>query len=258
MPDRKAFPSSVQVFMSEKKDPSVLAIIPARGGSKRLANKNIRDFCGRPMISYSLEAAQSSGVFDEIHVSTESEIIGDVVVGLGYRMPFLRPAELADDHTPLIPVLRWVLQEYGRRGRAFDAVCLIMPCAPLLTALDLVSGMNILRDGRNKMPVLSVAPYPVPVEWAYSRGDDGLLSAREPGMFAVRSQDLGKSYYDTGGFAFFPAARILDEAYVGGTDMLSVVLPSFRAVDIDDAEDFERAEILYLGLQEFERNKSRR
>lgn len=243
--------------MSDKKDLSVLAIIPARGGSKRLANKNIRDFCGRPMISYSLEAARASRAFDEIHVSTESEAIRDVVVGLGYTEPFLRPAELADDHTPLIPVLRWVLQEYGRRGRIFDAVCLMMPCAPLLTVEDIVGGLEILKNGRNETPVLSVAPYPAPVEWAYSRGENGILGAREPGMFAARSQDLSKFYYDTGGFAFFPAAKLLDEAYVGGTDMLSVVLPSFRAIDIDDADDFERAEIMYLGLQEFENRKNR-
>src|SRR5437588_12412635 len=114
-----------------------IAVIPARGGSKRIKHKNIVDFCGRPLLTYSLAAAAESKLFDVVHVSTEDRAIADVAARYGYPPEFLRDEALADDHTGVIPVLRWVLERYAERGRNFDAVCLLMPTAPLIDADDL-------------------------------------------------------------------------------------------------------------------------
>ena len=223
-----------------------LAIIPARGGSKRIPGKNTIDFYGKPLIAYSLTAAEESGLFDEIHVSTDDDTIAAIVSELGFPVPFMRPPELADDRTPLAPVLRWVLEEYARRGRNFDSVCLLMACAPLVRPDDLKRGYKALLDGGR--PVLSVARYPAPVEWAYELDPNGVLKERQPGLFQIRSQDISPTYYDTGTFAFFPAATLKNPEYMGGGEMTAVVLPSERAVDIDEPEDLELAQAIYKGL----------
>ena len=114
-----------------------LAVIPAREGSKRIKNKNIKNFCGKPIISYALNAAKESGLFDTIHVSTESEEIANIVRDLGFTIDFLRDISLADDITPIIPVLKWVVEKYQSKNIYFDEVVLIMACAPLIDATDL-------------------------------------------------------------------------------------------------------------------------
>ena len=226
--------------------PSRIAILPARGGSKRIKDKNIRPFCGRPIIHYPLAAAKESGLFDLIHVSTESPRIREVVVGLGFPVDFLRAPELADDQTPIAPVLRWVLERYAAQGRKFDDVFLIMPCAPLIEAEDLRQGYQAyLRHGRER-PLLAVSPFPVPIEWAFEKDKSGGLKPCQPGMAMVRSQDLGRKYYDTGAFAVFNASSLLHAAPTD-EDYVSYLLPKSKAVDIDDPEDLELAETLYLG-----------
>lgn len=223
-----------------------IAIVPARGGSKRIPDKNIRDFCGRPIIAYILEAAKESGLFDTIHVSTESSRIQSVVERLGFPVCFQRPSELADDHTPLMPVLKYVVEAFRERDKCFDQVCLLMPCAPLVEAADLKAAANIFDNVRGTRSVLSVASYPVPVEWAFSKKDSGELSPVQPGMFAVRSQDLAVKYYDTGSFAFFPTERVLASNGAGDdTGFVGYVLPKYKAVDIDDVEDWVFAERLF-------------
>ncbi len=224
----------------------ILAIIPARGGSKRIPGKNIVDFCGKPLIAYSLMAAKESELFDDIHVSTDDQTTADVAARLGFAPAFMRPRKLADDMTPLVPVLRWVLEEYARRDRDFSTVCLLMACAPLVRSDDLKRGHKaLLDDGRT---ALSVARYPAPVEWAYEMDGNGILSERQPGQFATRSQDLPSSYYDTATFAFFNAETLRDPQYMGGGEMTGVVLPAHRAVDIDEPEDLELAKALFLGF----------
>ena len=224
----------------------VLAIIPARGGSKRIPDKNIVDFCGKPLIAYSLTAANESGLFDEIHVSTDDAAIATVASEQGFPPEFMRPPELADDHTPLVPVLRWVLEEYTRRGYEFESVCLLMACAPLVRADDLQRGYRALNEGGR--PVLSVARYPAPVEWAYDLDANGALHEQQPGKFALRSQDIAPSYYDTGTFAFISAETLRDPKYQGGGEMTGVVLPPQGAVDIDEPEDLILAKALHWGL----------
>ena len=187
---------------------SRIAIIPARGGSKRIPRKNIVDFCGKPLMVHALETARASGLFDEIHVSTEDDEIAAVATAHGFAPAFPRERELADDVTGLFPVLAWVLEEYQRRGRTFSAVCLVMPTAPLIEAEDLEAGLRIYEQGGGALPVLATSRFPCPVEWAMRLSADGRLTAREPGMANVRSQDLSPAYYDSGTFIWLPAALL--------------------------------------------------
>lgn len=228
-----------------------LAIIPARGGSKRLPDKNIRLFHGKPMIGHILDVARESGLFDVIHVSTEDSRIQEVVAQLGYPIQFLRPAALADDHTPLMPVLKYVVETFRERGETFDQVALLMACAPLIAAGDLQNAAALCDRGEGKRAVLSVAPYPVPVEWAYARKGNGELVPRQPGLFATRSQDLETCFYDAGCFAFFPTEQILREEGPGGDqNYVGLLIPKWKAVDIDDAEDWEMAKRLFVSPPE--------
>ncbi|MBF0135077.1 MAG: acylneuraminate cytidylyltransferase family protein [Magnetococcus sp. DMHC-1] len=232
-----------------------IAIIPARGGSKRLPDKNIRPFCGLPMIGHALRAARESGIFDVIHVSTESTRIMEVVASLGHAVAFPRPVELADDHTPLMPVLKHVLETWQERGRHFTQVCLLNPCSPLVAAADL-RGASALQEANPTLSVLGITPYAVPVEWAYILGEGNRLTPNQPGMFKVRSQDLGKKYHEAGSFTFFPARRILDIQGAGrDDDFLGYPMPRVQSVDIDDADDWAMAEAIYLGRQILEGGK---
>lgn len=223
-----------------------LAIIPARGGSKRIPNKNIRDFCGQPMITHVLGAARDSGLFSVIHVSTESESIREVAAKFGFPPDFARPDELADDHTPIMPVLRHTSEEYARRGQHFDEIWLLMACAPLIDAQDLQKAAVLFREAGAEQPLLAVSEYPAPIEWAFSRGANGALTPVQAGMFAVRSQDLEKRYFDAGSFAAFPAARVLESQGAGSdSGFIGYALPKGTAIDIDDEQDWQLAEAIY-------------
>lgn len=223
-----------------------IAIIPARGGSKRIPNKNIRNFCGQPMITHVLAAARESGLFATIHVSTESDDIRAVATQFGFPPDFPRPLELADDHTPIMPVLRYVTKEYATRGNEFDEVWLLMACAPLIDPCDLTKAAELFENSNNLQPLLAVSEYPAPIEWAFSRSENGTLTPVQPGMFAVRSQDIEKRYYDSGSFIIFPAERVLESQGPGSDNgFLSYILPKGAAIDIDDEQDWLLAEAIY-------------
>lgn len=224
-----------------------IAVIPARGGSKRVPDKNIRDFCGKPMIAHILDTARASGLFDVIHVSTDSEHIMKVVDALGYRVEFPRPPALAEDSTPIVPVVRYVLEEYLRRGQAFQQACLLYACAPLIDPEDLRVAARRFEDLGGRKVLLSVTAFPVPIEWAYELGPGSAMKPVQPGMFHVPSQNLSTKYHDTGSFAFFPVERILADAAHDDRDFHGFPLPAYKAVDIDDEEDWKLAEILYRG-----------
>lgn len=226
-----------------------IAIIPARGGSKRIKDKSIVDFCGRPMLSYALAAAKDSGLFDVIHVSTDSTRIAAVAADLGFPVDFLRDPAFADDHTPLMPVLRWVLQQFAARGQAASDVCLLMPCAPLVEAGDLRGAHEAFVKAGRKTMVLAVVPFPYPVERALAMDSEGVLRPKFPESWHKRSQDLDPAYHDAGLFSFSPAAHILDPELVVTDRLLPYALPRYKAADIDEPEDLEYAEILYRGLR---------
>lgn len=202
------------------------------------------------MIEYALTAAKASGLFDKIHVSTENSEIARVVEELGFAVDFFRPMELADDVTPIMPVLKYVTETYASRGEVFASVCLIMAANPLIEATDLEGAMDLYAEQGSKSPVMGIAPYPVPVEWAYSRDADGYLTPREPGKFALRSQDLEQHYYDAGSFVIFPSNFVMESEGAGDdSQYLGYLLPRVKAVDIDDAEDLALVEVIYRGLQ---------
>lgn len=225
-----------------------LAIIPARGGSKRIPNKNIRDFCGQPMITHVLSAARASGLFTTVHVSTESESIRDVAAQFGFAPDFPRPAELADDHTPIMPVLKYVVEKYASLGHEFQEVTLLMACAPLVTAEDIKSAQALFAEHGATVPVLGVAQYPCPIEWAFRRNLDGRLVPMQPGMFSVRSQDLEVAYCDAGLYCIFPTSRILGTEGAGSdTGFVGQVIPRHKAIDIDTPEDWVLAEAIFRG-----------
>ncbi len=226
-----------------------IAIIPARGGSKRIKDKNIVDFCGKPMIGYALEAARDSGLFDVIHVSTDSERIAAVAGDLGFPVDFLRDAEFADDHTPLMPVLRWVLNAYKARGQVAEDVCLLMPCAPLVEAEDLRAAHRVYVEHGRKSLVLAVVPFAYPIERALEPDAEGVLRPVFPESWPKRSQDLRQTYHDAGVFSFMPAAHILDPDLVVSQAMLPFPLARYKAIDIDEPEDLEVAATFYRGLQ---------
>jgi N-acylneuraminate cytidylyltransferase len=223
-----------------------LAIIPARGGSKRIPNKNIRDFCGKPMLAHTLDAARTSGLFDVVHVSTESQAIADVAEKFGYPVDFMRPPALADDFTPIMPVLKYAVEEFARRGRTFDQVWLLMACAPLIAASDLVAAENLFTQRGGQSHLLAVSEFQAPIEWALRRETDGRMVPLQPGMFSVRSQDLEKRYFDAGAFAIFPTATVRNVSEAGvDTGFIGHVLPKGTAVDIDDEYDWMLAEAIY-------------
>lgn len=223
-----------------------IAIIPARGGSKRIPNKNIREFCGKPMIGHILNAARESSLFDTIHVSTDSTAIKDTVEAAGFPVEFLRQPELADDHTPIMPVLKYVVDTLKTTGRVFDQVWLLMACAPLVRSGDLVRAASIFESAGGVDPLIAVAEYPAPIEWAFCRAENGRLTPVQEGMFAVRSQDLEKKYFDAGSFAAFPARRVY-ESQGAGSDIgfVGFVLPKDRAIDVDDESDWKMAEAMF-------------
>lgn len=225
-----------------------IAIIPARGGSKRIKNKNIHDFLGKPLIYYSLKAAQQSNLFDKIHVSTDSEMIKSTVESLGFPVDFMRDSSLADDHTGVLAVLRWVLTQYIERGEDYKTICLILPTAALIEASDLIDSYKLFCRHQGRYAILPVGYYAAPIEWAYQKLTDNRLKACQPGMFATRSQDLEKKYYDSGTFVWFNKSRILSNK-AGDEDFIGYPLARHKAIDIDDMDDLQFARILKIGLE---------
>lgn len=218
---------------------SAVAIMPARGGSKRIPHKNIKDFRGRPAMGWPMAAAFASGLFERVVVSTDDMAIADIAAGLGAQTPFLRNALLADDHAGTTEVIRDAVLRLNLRPDV--PVCCIYATAIFITPDDLVTGYRHLQDGADW--VLTVGEYPTPIDRAYRREGNRLV-ARHPEMMPIRSQDLEPAYYDAGQFYWATAARWLDPSARIWDGAAGVVLPAERAVDIDTPDDWVRAELL--------------
>ncbi|MGJ3232187.1 MAG: cytidylyltransferase domain-containing protein [Oceanicaulis sp.] len=225
---------------------SALCVIPARGGSKRIARKNARDFAGKPMLAHALGAALASGVFDTVHVSTEDKEIAAIAAAYGAAPDFARPADLADDHTPIRDVVKAVLAEYARRGRAFDTVALVYATAVLIEAEDLRAALRAFEADPAR-PLLSVVEAGTPLERLMVE-EGGALKPALPERFANRTQDLTPAYRDAGAFGFFASETL--RADTDGAAALAFrpfVLPLFKGVDIDTEDDWRFAEIIKAG-----------
>lgn len=218
---------------------SAVAILPARGGSKRIPRKNIRDFMGRPALGWPIAAALASGLFERVVVSTDDLEIADIAERLGAQTPFLREAALANDHADTSEVIRDAVLRLNLQPDV--PVCCIYPTAIFITPDDLRTGYQHLQDGADW--VLTVGEYPTPIDRAYRR-DGNRMVARHPEMMPLRSQDLEPAYFDAGQFYWATAARWLDPCARIWDGAAGVVLPVERAVDIDTPDDWARAERL--------------
>ncbi len=199
-------------------------------------------------MAYMLETARKSGLFEEIHVSTDDAEIAETASTLGHPPAFMRDPALADDFVGVIEVLQWVCEKYAADARLFDTVTLLMATAPLLEPSDLLDGHAMYERLGGTKPVLAVAPYPAPIEWAFRLGEDGMLTPLEPGMADIRSQDLTPSWYDSGTFAIFPPSS-LSRTLFDTSSFAAFPIAPYKAVDIDDPDDLRFAEIVWHGMR---------
>lgn len=225
-----------------------VAIIPARGGSKRIPRKNIKMFCGKPMIAWSIEAAKASGCFDRIIVSSDDPEIVEVSEQWGAQAPFMRPAELSDDYVGTLPVLRhavqWILEHEG----ALEYACCIYATAPFVSAQDIRRGWQLLNSTAQDY-AFSVTSYPFPIQRAIRINEQGSVDMFNPESFTTRSQDLEEAWHDAGQFYWGTAAAWLAEKSIFANGSLPVKLPRHRVQDIDTEEDWIRAEWLFKAMR---------
>lgn len=226
-----------------------LAVIPARGGSKRIPRKNIRLFAGKPVMAYSIKAALASGCFDQIIVSTDDEAIATIAREHGAAVPFMRPAELADDHTVLADVMTHAINWYQAQGHAISHACCIFATAPFVSATDLKVGYDALAV-TGKQFVLSVTSFPFAVQRALRLGSDGTVEAMYPQYRLTRSQDLEEGWHDAGQFCWGTANAFLQKLPVFAPHTVVVKLPRHRVQDLDTLEDWHRAELMYEVLRQ--------
>jgi pseudaminic acid cytidylyltransferase len=225
-----------------------LAIIPARGGSKRIPRKNIKLFGGKPMIAWSIDAAIQSGCFDQIIVSTDDGEIADVAKMYGAEVPFMRPRQLSDDYTGTSAVIAHALDWEIRRGMDVSEVCCIYATAPFLQADDLQRGLAILLSSDAEY-AFSVTSYPFPIQRAIRITSTKRIEMFWPNNFNTRSQDLEEAWHDAGQFYWGKPQAWLNYKTVFSKDSVPVPLPRYRVQDIDTAEDWVRAEWLLRSLQ---------
>lgn len=232
----------------------ILAIIPARGGSKRIPGKNIKPFCGKPIIGYSIQAALSSGLFDQVIVSTDSPEVTEVAQEFGASVPFVRPAELSDDHTPTMPVIRHAIEHFDAEAKTEqDRVafaCCLYPTAPFVTKGDLAAGFSKLEQDGNADFCFSVTSFPFPIWRAIRMTDSERVEMFWPENQQKRSQDLEEAYHDAGQFYWGKGSAFFENEGFFGETSIPLVLPRHRVQDIDTMEDWHRAEQLFKASAE--------
>ena len=224
-----------------------IAVIPARGGSKRIPRKNIKLFCGKPMIAWSIEAALQSGCFEQVVVSTDDAEIADVAKKCGAQVPFIRPVELSDDYTGTIPVIRHAIEWFNQNGHIPEQVCCIYATAPFISAPDIRRGLDILT-GTGSDYAFAVAKYPFPIQRAIRITDQGRVAMFNPEHFKTRSQDLEEAYHDAGQFYWGRATAWLTGKVLFGPHAAAIQLPRYRVQDIDTVEDWQMAEYLFYAV----------
>ena len=225
-----------------------IAVIPARGGSKRIPRKNIKPFRGKPMIAWSIEAARASGLFEHVVVSTDDAEIGEIARGCGAEVPFLRPAALADDHAGLTEVVSHATQWAASAGWPLSAVCCILATAPFLRPEDLARGLELLESGPWAY-AFSATDYAAPVFRAFKRDAEGRIEMFFPEHFASRSQDLPQALHDAAQFYWGRPQAWLERKRLFDRHSTALTLPRWRVQDIDTEEDWRRAELMFEVLR---------
>lgn len=223
-----------------------IAIIPARGGSKRIPHKNIKDFNGAPLISYSIKAALDSGIFSKVIVSTDDEEIKKVALQYGAQVPFMRDKSLADDFTGTFDVVKDAYLRLKAQGECIDNICCIYATAPLLNAHHLQKAFKQFQEQKADS-LISICEFPFPIQRAFIINKEQNLEYREKQFARCRSQDLEPCYQDCGQFYFFK------KEYLQGKSNAKVIgyqMPRYRVIDIDTIDDFVYAQTIFKALQE--------
>lgn len=221
----------------------IVAVITARGGSKRIPGKNIRQFAGRPMIAWPVSAAVESGVFDRVIVSTDSKEIASVAKKYGAEVPFMRPAELSDDHTPTAPVFEHALKMLEQGGDRVEYACCIYPTAPFIRAEVLREGLQILKE-TGAPAAVTVTSFDFPILRAFKKCADGSLAFNWPEHELARSQDLPEFYHDAGQLYWVRVADFLRHKKIIIPGSMPIRLERKYVQDLDTQEDWEAAELM--------------
>lgn len=222
-----------------------LAVIPARGGSKRIPRKNIKMFHGKPMIAWSIQAALDSGCFDDVWVSTDDDEIAEVAKAYGAKVPFLRPAYLSDDFATTADVMAHAVNEFDKLNHALpDYVCCLYATAPFVTKADLVQGFEKIKNNQLLNYVFSATTFPFPIQRAIKLNEHNTVEMFSPQYFNTRSQDLEEAWHDAGQFYWGKTSAWKVKASVFSNQSGIVTIPRFRVQDIDTFEDWARAELI--------------
>jgi len=228
-----------------------LAVIPARGGSKRIPRKNVKLFAGKPMIAWSIAAARDSGLFDHIIVSTDDADIAEIACDAGASTPFMRPLDLSDDFTPTVPVVTHALDWVETNLGPVKTVCCLYATAPFIQPDDLIRGAAILeKTGADyAFPVTS---FPFPIQRAVRLTDTARMEMLSPEFALTRSQDLEEAYHDVGQFYWGQRNAWVDGLSIIGPNAAPVIIDRHRAQDIDTPEDWKRAELMFHAIDKLE------
>jgi len=224
-----------------------IAIIPARGGSKRIPDKNIKLFCGKPIIAYSIEAALQSGVFDTVLVSTDNEKIAKIAREYGAEVPFMRPDFLADDHTGTTDVIEHAIIEWQKLGHEINLACCIYATAPFLQKQYIVEAVNKLKQHPTKRSAFTVCKFNYPIQRSFTIELPGNnVKPVDATALPKRSQDLPSVFHDAGQLYIAKAEDFLNKKFnVFSDTSIPIILPHYLVQDIDDADDWRRAEYMY-------------
>lgn len=225
-----------------------LAVIPARGGSKRIPRKNIREFCGKPMIAWSIEAALQSGCFDRVLVSTDDLEIAQIAVAYGAEAPFVRPAELSDDYVGTIPVIAHAINWQKQNGEPAADVCCIYATAPFIRITDLRAGYEQLQEPGCDY-AFTVTSFEFPIQRAFRITPQGRVEMFDTEQAEKRSQDLEEAYHDAGQFYWGRAQAWLEHRQIFSRQSVPVILPHYQVQDIDTLDDWLSAEIKFQSLK---------
>ncbi|MBT8551992.1 pseudaminic acid cytidylyltransferase [Polynucleobacter paneuropaeus] len=231
-----------------------LAVIPARGGSKRIPLKNIKDFCGKPIIAWTIEAAVKSNCFDRIIVSTDSNAIANIAISYGAEVPFERPADLSDDHATTAPVIAHAIKWFSIQGEVFENACCLYPTAPFIEPQDLISTLRLLQSSKVDF-VFPMTKYSYPIQRALCISEELKVKMFNPESYNSRSQDMEETYHDAGQFYWGRAEAWLSERPIFTCGAPPFILPNFRVQDIDTAEDWFVAEVKFLAMRRMNKEK---
>lgn len=226
--------------------PSSVCIITARGGSKRIPRKNVREFCGKPMLAYSVETAVASGIFDVVMVSTDDDEIADVARKYGAEVPFMRSEATSNDYATTADVLREVLSDYGKCGDEFDTMCCLYPTTSFVQVSELKEASAMIEAGASS--VIPVTSFDFPPLRGFRVGEDGSLEYAFPEFAQTRSQDLPEMVHDCGRFYFAKVASFHETGGFITNNTRFLRIPSRLVQDIDTPEDWELAEQKYRAM----------